>query len=162
MTTKVLMVCLGNICRSPTAHGIMEALIEKEGLGADIIVDSAGTGDWHIGRPPDPRTQEAAKRRGYDLSHLRARQVSAADIDEYDWVIAMDRQNRQNLFAMANDSNRHRISLLLEHAGQVDAEVPDPYYGGEQGFEQVLDMVEVACAALLERIKQQRETGEAI
>ena len=96
MTTKVLMVCLGNICRSPTAHGIMEALIEKEGLGADIIVDSAGTGDWHIGRPPDPRTQEAAKRRGYDLSHLRARQVSAADIDEYDWVIAMDRQNRQN------------------------------------------------------------------
>ncbi len=156
MTTKVLMVCLGNICRSPTAHGIMEALIEKEGLGADIIVDSAGTGDWHIGKGPDPRTQEAAKRRGYDLSHLRARQVTASDLDEYDWVIAMDRQNRQNLLNMANDANRDRITLLLEHAGQADGEVPDPYYGGEQGFEQVLDLVETACTALLARIKMQR------
>ncbi|GGG56239.1 phosphotyrosine protein phosphatase [Pseudohongiella nitratireducens] len=156
MTTKVLMVCLGNICRSPTAHGIMETLIEKEGLSADIIVDSAGTGDWHIGKAPDPRTQQAAKRRGYDLSHLRARQVTVADLDDYDWVIAMDRQNRQNLLNMASDANRDRITLLLEHAGQIDAEVPDPYYGGEQGFEQVLDMVETACAALLERIKLQR------
>jgi len=156
MTTKVLMVCLGNICRSPTAHGIMETLIEKEGLSADIIVDSAGTGDWHIGKAPDPRTQQAAKRRGYDLSHLRARQVTVADLDDYDWVIAMDRQNRQNLLNMASDANRDRITLLLEHAGQIDAEVPDPYYGGEQGFEQVLDMVETAGAALLERIKLQR------
>ena len=156
MTTKVLMVCLGNICRSPTAHGIMETLIEKEGLSADIIVDSAGTGDWHIGKAPDPRTQQAAKRRGYDLSHLRARQVTVADLDDYDWVIAMDRQNRQNLLNMASDANRDRITLLLEHAGQIDGEVPDPYYGGEQGFEQVLDMVETACAALLERIKLQR------
>lgn len=156
MTTKVLMVCLGNICRSPTAHGIMESLIEKAGLSDDIVVDSAGTGDWHIGRAPDPRTQEAAKRRGYDLSHLRARQVTPADLDEYDWVIAMDLKNRQNLLAMANDTNRDRITLLLEHAGQSDGEVPDPYYGGEEGFEQVLDMVETACAALLERIKRQR------
>ena len=152
MKKSILMVCLGNICRSPTAHGVMEHLVTEAGLDEYLTIDSAGTGDWHIGRQPDPRTQSAALRRGYDLSGQRARQVQVEDFERFDYVLAMDRQNHKDLIGIAPAELAHKITLLLDHAGQTGQDVPDPYYGEEDGFETVLDLVEHACASFLQKL----------
>lgn len=142
---RVLMVCMGNICRSPTMEGVLRARLAAYGLQDRIEVDSAGTHDYHIGRSPDPRTQAAAARRGYDLSALRARQVTQADFTAFDFVLAADEDNLANLARVR--AGRGVEPLLLLSILEPGTEVPDPYYGGEQGFEQVLDMVEAACDA---------------
>lgn len=153
MTTKVLFVCLGNICRSPTAHGVFESLVTQRRLDKRITVDSCGTGDWHIGHAPDSRATAEAVGRGYDLSHLRARQVRVSDFDEFDFVLAMDEQNLADLRAMCPAHFTGHLGLFLPFAedGELD-EVPDPYYGGDEGFTRVLDMIEAASEGLLREI----------
>lgn len=153
--TKVLFVCLGNICRSPTADGIFRELIKREKLEQKIIVDSAGTGDWHIGKTPDSRTVAAAKKRGYDLSVLRARQVITADFDEFDYVLAMDNANLRDLHSLRPTHFTGHLGLFLDFGlRKIHREVPDPYYGGNDGFELVLDLVEEAAEGLLSHIRQ--------
>lgn len=144
---SVLFVCLGNICRSPTAEAVFRQRLQQRGLDGRITVDSAGTGDWHIGRAPDPRTVAAAARRGYDLSPLRARQVEAADFHRFDWLLAMDRSNLHDLRQLRPATGRAELALFLSAAGLAEAEVPDPYYGGADGFTRVLDLVETASDA---------------
>lgn len=152
--TKVLFVCLGNICRSPTADGIFRQLVAREKLEQRIVVDSAGTGDWHIGKAPDARTVAAARQRGYDLSILRARQVSAKDFAEFDYVLAMDKSNLMDLQRMKPSTYTGHMGLFLEFGARGDHhEVPDPYYGGHDGFELVLDLVEDAAQGLLNHIR---------
>lgn len=150
---KVLFVCLGNICRSPTAEGVFRHKVREAGLEGHIEIDSAGTGDWHVGKAPDARTRAAALRRGYDLSGLRARQVSAADFDRYDLVLAMDNANLRDLKGLRGSHGKAELDLLLRRYELEIDEVPDPYYGGEDGFEQVLDLVERACDGLLTEVK---------
>ncbi|MBI0327929.1 low molecular weight protein-tyrosine-phosphatase [Burkholderia plantarii] len=151
---SVCFVCLGNICRSPTAEGVMRAQVDAAGLAHAIEIDSAGTGDWHVGAPPDPRAQQAARSRGYDLSALRARQVEAADFARFDLLLAMDDANLAELRRRAPAELRHKLRLLMEFAGEGAArEVADPYFGGAQGFEQVLDQCEAACAGLLASLR---------
>jgi protein-tyrosine phosphatase len=153
MAMRVLFVCMGNICRSPTAEGVFRHLVAQQGLAERIITDSAGTHDYHIGAPPDPRAQAAAARRGYDLSGLRARQVTVGDFAAFDHVLAMDEYNRELLHALCPPQYRARVRLLLEFAdGTPLREIPDPYYGGAQGFEEVLDLVENAARGLLRHI----------
>lgn len=154
MTVSVLFVCLGNICRSPTADGVLRQRIAEAGWADVVRVDSAGTGDWHLGKGPDPRSTAAARERGYDLSSLRARQVSAEDFAAFDYVLAMDRSNLDALRAMCPAQYTGHLSLFLDFhprrgADGIPEEVPDPYYGDEQGFPQVLDLVEAACDGLL-------------
>ncbi|MCW8193350.1 low molecular weight phosphotyrosine protein phosphatase [Proteobacteria bacterium 005FR1] len=152
---NVLFVCLGNICRSPTAHGVFEHVVREASLTEKIFIDSAGTGDWHIGCAPDKRAQAAAKQRGYPLDHLVARQVTPEDFQRFDYVLAMDKQNLSNLSVMKPHSYDGHLGLLLEFARHHELEeVPDPYYGGDQGFEDVLDMVEDASRGLLDHIRQ--------
>ena len=152
--TKVLFVCLGNICRSPTADGIFRGLVVREKLDQTIQVDSAGTGDWHIGKAPDARTVAAAHQRGYDLSILRARQVSAHDFAEFDYVLAMDKSNLVDLQRMKPSTYTGHLGLFLEFGSRGDyREVPDPYYGGNDDFELVLDLVEDAAQGLLNHIR---------
>lgn len=147
---KVLFVCLGNICRSPTAHGVFEHMVVQRDLQSRIDVDSCGTGDWHIGHTPDPRASAEASNRGYDLSHLRARQVVKEDFDHFDYILAMDNQNLADLQAMCPQNYTGRLDLFMAFAADSDiTEVPDPYYGGDQGFAQVLDLIESASAGLL-------------
>ena len=151
---SVLFVCMGNICRSPTAHGIFRRLIEQEGLADLILVDSAGTHAYHIGKPPDERAQATALKRGFDLGDLRARQAAAADFETFDYVLAMDRENYEILASLCPAGYEERLSLFLDYAPDIGIrEVPDPYWGGEQGFEQVFDMLEAASLGLLEEIK---------
>jgi protein-tyrosine phosphatase len=154
---RLLFVCLGNICRSPTAEAVMRDLVRREGLEDVIEVDSAGTGDWHVGSPPDERSAAAAQRRGIVMDGA-ARQVAAGDFDDWDLLLAMDRENHRNLLALARDDEaRAKVRMLREYdpqavaAGELD--VPDPYYGGERGFEDVLDIVERACAGLLGELR---------
>lgn len=150
---KVLFVCLGNICRSPTAEGVFRKLVEEQDLSRGISIDSAGTHAYHIGQPPDLRAQQAAARRGIDLSALRGRVATARDIEEFDYVLAMDRQNYQNLAELSEDQTK--IQLFLEYSEHFDEqEVPDPYYGGATGFERVLDMIEDASRGLLADIRR--------
>jgi protein-tyrosine phosphatase len=152
--TKVLFVCLGNICRSPTADGIFNHLVTREKLDQKITVDSAGTSDWHIGKAPDARTVTAARQRGYDLSVLRARQVTARDFDEFDYVLAMDEANLLDLQRLKPSTYTGHLGLFLDFATRNDyREVPDPYYGGHDGFELVLDLVENAAQGLLNHIR---------
>ncbi|MEN0038682.1 MAG: low molecular weight protein-tyrosine-phosphatase [Cellvibrio sp.] len=152
--TKVLFVCLGNICRSPTADGIFNHIVVREKLDQKIIIDSAGTGDWHIGKAPDSRTVAAARTRGYDLSVLRARQVSARDFEEFDYVLAMDESNLSDLQRMKPTTYTGHLGLFLDFGSRGDyREVPDPYYGGHDGFELVLDLVEDAAQGLLNHIR---------
>lgn len=152
---KVLFVCLGNICRSPTAEGVFRKHVLEAGLEESILVDSAGTHAYHIGEPPDRRAQETAARRGIDISGLRGRRATEADLDEFDYVLAMDRENLHNLLAISRDHQRERIRLFLEFADELDEnEVPDPYYGGPSGFDRVMDMIEDASAGLLADIRQ--------
>jgi len=150
----VLFVCLGNICRSPTAHGVFEQMVIEQGLSQHIRIDSAGTGDWHFGKQPDSRTIEAGQQRGYDLRHLRARQVTAVDFDLFDYILAMDGQNLSNLQLLQPDHFTGTLNLFLPYGlGSLD-EVPDPYSGGAEGFEQVLDMVEQASQGLLRHLRE--------
>ena len=153
---RVLFVCLGNICRSPTAHGVLQQKITQRGWQYQVEVDSAGTAAWHAGKAPDSRSTAAAARRGYDLSPLRARQVTAADLDYFDYVLAMDDSNLLNLQQIGHSENRTQPQLFLQQFGQRFnvREVPDPYYGGDAGFEQVLDLIEDACDGLLADIEQ--------
>ncbi|MBI5040066.1 MAG: low molecular weight phosphotyrosine protein phosphatase [Gammaproteobacteria bacterium] len=151
---KVLFVCMGNICRSPTAQGVFETLVQREGLAQRIEIDSAGTHAYHIGEPPDKRAQEAAKRRGVDLSVQRARKVQPADFLEFDYVLAMDRSNYEDLRAICHPDYEERLRLFLEFAPQAgEQDVPDPYYGGAQGFERVLDLIEAAAEGLLAEMR---------
>jgi protein-tyrosine phosphatase len=153
MVARVLFVCMGNICRSPTAEGVFRHLVEEQGLAGKIIIDSAGTHDYHIGDAPDARSQAAAARRGYDLSRLRARQVVRDDFSRFDYVLAMDQANLGLLQQQCPENYRNRLKLFLEFADDgALREVPDPYYGGAQGFEQVLDLVENAGRGLLRAI----------
>ena len=142
----ILFVCTGNICRSPTAEAVLRHLAAEEGL--ELRIASAGIGDWHVGSAPDERAQRHAKSRGYDLSALRARQVSKRDFAEFDLILAMDRSHLRKLERMAPPEHRHKVRLFLPAQ-----DVPDPYYGGPEGFEQVLDLVEAACRDLLQELK---------
>lgn len=155
---KILFVCLGNICRSPTAEGVFRAVAEREAAfarGEVTQVDSAGTGDWHVGDPPDRRTVAAARRRGYDLSRLRARQVADEDFHTFDLLLAMDRANLAELQRLRPAGSRAQVRLFLEYAPEAgEVEVPDPYYGGEPGFERVLDLCETAAAALIRDLRR--------
>lgn len=160
---KVLFVCLGNICRSPTAHGVFRAIAAREAPGLITEVDSAGTADYHIGDPPDPRTCRVAAQRGYDLSDLRARQLEREDFSRYDLLLAMDRANLIAMQSLAPAPLRPRASLFLEFAcgGQHPVhgpllEVPDPYYGGEADFLRVVDLVEHASRSLIDRLREGR------
>ena len=157
---KVLFVCLGNICRSPTAHGVLERKLAMVGLSDVVEVDSAGTAAWHIGKQPDIRSQEAARKRDYDLSHLRARQAISEDFLEFDYVLAMDNENLENLQKIVPSSDAKTTPELFLEAYSTPVlkangltEVPDPYYGGDKGFEAVLDMIEDACDQLILDIK---------
>lgn len=148
---KILMVCLGNICRSPLAEGIMLKLIADNNL--DISVDSAGTSNYHVGEQPDKRTINNAKKHGVDLSPLRARQFKTSDFDQFDIIYVMDKSNRSNVLALAaNEQHQQKVKLLL---GEIDSneiqEVPDPYFGGEQGFEDVFQLVYKACVVIVKK-----------
>lgn len=157
---RILFVCLGNICRSPTAHGVFEQMVQAEQLSHVITVDSAGTGDWHVGRAPDERAVRAARGRGYDLSHLRARQVRADDFGHFDYILAMDRANLLDLERLAPVHFSGTLGLFLDYARALDTvEVPDPYGGGMDGFERVLALVENASLGLLEHLKTRHKAG---
>lgn len=145
MTSRILFVCLGNICRSPTAHGVFETMAARAGL--EVHVESAGTGGWHIGDAPDPRAAEAAAARGYDLSHLRAQQARPADFDRFDLILAMDRANMAALERMRPIDSEVPVRLFLEFADLDADEVPDPYY--DSSFARVLDLIEAASAGLV-------------
>jgi protein-tyrosine phosphatase len=158
---RLLFVCLGNICRSPTAEGVMRALVEEAGLEDSIELDSAGTGAWHVGSPPDGRAVAAARARGIVLEGS-ARQIRQNDFDEFDLVLAMDRSNLRELEELAgSEERRAKVRLLREFdpagGGDQDLEVPDPYYGAAGGFEEVLDLVQGACAGLLTQIGARQE-----
>ena len=154
---RVLFVCLGNICRSPTAEAVMRGLVAERGLAHQVEVDSAGTGSWHIGSPPDHRATAAAAARGVELGGV-GRQVSQADLEAFDWVIAMDRENLDDLLAMRTGVDGEAEPALLrsfdpDAVAAGDLDVPDPYYGGDDGFETVLDVVERGCEGLLDEIE---------
>ncbi|RME80812.1 MAG: low molecular weight phosphotyrosine protein phosphatase [Caldilineae bacterium] len=156
---KVLFVCLGNICRSPTAQGVFEKLIAEAGLDDHIYVDSAGTSSYHVGESPDPRAQRAARKRGIDLSRQRSRQVVPGDCREFDYILAMDRDNLRALRRTCPEA-RDRMHLFLDFAPHLGVrDVPDPYYGGSRGFEHVLDLIEEAGRGLLEHIKRHDLNG---
>lgn len=150
--TSVLFVCLGNICRSPAAHGSFLKLLHQAGLSAQIKVDSAGTGNWHVGHPPDERMTQAAARRDIDLTPLRARQVAPKDFEQFEHIFAMDKRNLRDMQRLAvGKPYQPQLYLDLVFPGE-GREVPDPYYGGEDGFEEVLDLVTAANQALMQRI----------
>jgi protein-tyrosine phosphatase len=150
---RILFVCLGNICRSPTAEGVMRRLVADAGLADAVEVESAGTGDWHVGHAPDSRATSAAAARGIELDGA-ARQVTPADFEDFDLLVAMDRSNRDTLLALAPDEDaRRKVFLLREFSEGNDLDVPDPYYGGDDGFERVLDIVERSAEALLEEVR---------
>lgn len=151
---KVLFVCLGNICRSPTAEGLFRQQVERAGLLDKVSIDSAGTADWHTGKAPDPRTIAAAAERGVDLSTLQARSVTAEDFHEFDYILAMDESNLSNLKALEPANGKAKLDLFLRRYDITPTEVPDPYYGGPEGFEQVLDLVESGCQALLQEVRE--------
>lgn len=153
MTKRILFFCMGNICRSPTAEGVMRAKLAAAGL--DIEVDSAGTHGYHIGAPPDARSQEHALKRGYDLSTLRARKLLPQDFERFDLVLAMDADNLAHAQRLCPPSQRHRLKLLMSYAPQAgNPHVPDPYYGGAAGFDEVLDLVEAACDGLVASLRK--------
>lgn len=153
MSTRILFVCLGNICRSPTAEGVVRDIAARHYPALGLEVDSAGTANYHVGEPPDRRSVAAARRRGYDLSMLRARQVVPADFADFDHILAMDTANLADLRRQAPARMRARLALFLEFAPECGCdEVPDPYYGGVEEFERVLELCEAAARGLLEKI----------
>ena len=151
----MLFVCLGNICRSPTAEGVFRHLVENEGLAHRVFIDSAGTGEWHIGAPPDARACKAAASRGYDLTALRGRLVTRRDFETFDYVLAMDEENVRALKRIAPRELAHKIRLFTEFGTHGASHVPDPYAGGPQGFELVLDLVEDAAQGLLRHVRSE-------
>jgi protein-tyrosine phosphatase len=152
---RILFVCMGNICRSPTAQGVFGKLLDTEGLAELIEIDSAGTHAYHIGEPPDRRARETAVSRGIDLSGLRARRVEQEDFDYFDYVLAMDQDNYHSLSSICPPGREHKLMLLMDFAPDLRTrEVPDPYYGGASGFERVLDMVEAAAEGLLADVRR--------
>ena len=152
--TNILFVCMGNICRSPTAEGVFAHFVKEAGLDGRVKIDSAGTHAYHVGEPPDRRARAAAERRGYTLEHIRARRVDARDFERFDYVIAMDRDNLAALKDNAEPEQHGKIRLFLDFASGPESEVPDPYYGGAAGFERVLDLVEEASRGLLETLRR--------
>ncbi len=158
MAVRVLFVCLGNICRSPSAEGLFRRMVEEAGRGGEVEIDSAGTGHWHVGKGADARSSAAARRRGIDLSAHVARRVSRDDLEgdgAWDLVVVMDASNRENVLAMCGREGRERVRMMMDwHSESGVREVPDPYFGeGESGFERVLDLLEGACAGLLEEVR---------
>lgn len=152
---RVLMVCMGNICRSPTAHGVFEEMVKRTGVSDQVSVDSAGTHAYHVGEPPDPRAQEIALKRGLDLSSQRARRALSEDFARFDFILAMDKDNYANLTAICPAGMREKLHLFMDFASDYKTnEVPDPYYGGAGGFDRVFDMVESASRGLLENIRK--------
>lgn len=152
---KILFICLGNICRSPTAEGVLRALAARESPELDLQIDSAGTADYHVGEPPDRRTVAAAKRRGYDISGLRARLIQPEDFRRFDYVLAMDQANLSALQSRRPSDATATLGLFMSFApGSGHDEVPDPYYGGVEDFERVLDLCEAASRGLLARLKE--------
>jgi protein-tyrosine phosphatase len=155
MSYRVLLVCMGNICRSPTAEGVLRKYLQDNMLAEFVEVDSAGTHGYHVGEAPDSRTQRAAAARGYNLSQLRARKVAAQDIDYFDLILAMDRSNLDNLRRMAPPEAHKRLRLFMEYARNFDDdEVPDPYYGLGHAFDLVLDMIEDGAQGLVDELRQ--------
>lgn len=152
MPTRILMVCLGNICRSPLAEGILQSKLPKD----KFIVDSAGTGGWHAGELPDKRSIETAKNRGLDITYQRARQFKVSDFDTFDYIYVMDMSNYKNVVALTqNNTQKQKVKLILnELFPNENIEVPDPYYGGQDGFEQVFDMLDKACDVIVEKLTQ--------
>jgi protein-tyrosine phosphatase len=156
-SVSVLMVCMGNICRSPTAEGVFRHVVQEAGLDDRIRIDSAGTHDYHVGSPPDERSCHHASLRGYDLSAQRARQVSESDFEHFDLILAMDWQNLRLLEEDCPPQHRHKLRRLMEFAPEGLSEVvADPYYGGRQGFETVLDHIEAASRGLLDHLRRER------
>ncbi|WDD94574.1 low molecular weight phosphotyrosine protein phosphatase [Burkholderia sp. FERM BP-3421] len=159
-SVAICFVCLGNICRSPSAEGVMRELVRAAGLAGSITIDSAGTGDWHLGEPPDTRAQQAARSRGYDLSALRARQIEPGDFERFDLVLAMDAANLAELRKRCPARHHDKVRLLAEFGSDAAVrEIADPYFGGAQGFEQVLDQCEDACRGLLMHLTDAPRTG---
>jgi len=151
---RVLMVCMGNICRSPTAEGVLRHMLREAGLAELVEVDSAGTGNWHVGSPPDERTQRHALGRGYNLSALRARQIRAADFERFDFVLVMDDENLGDALEICPPEHSSRVVPLMSHATRFASRaVPDPYYGGPDDFERVLDYIEDACEGLVQHLR---------
>jgi protein-tyrosine phosphatase len=155
--TSVLFVCMGNICRSPTAEGVFRQFVRDAGLADRIKTDSAGTHAYHSKEPPDRRAQAAAERRGYSLADIRARPVKEDDFDRFDYVVAMDTDNLDTLKERAADAQHGKIHLFLEFSPAMETEVPDPYYGGSAGFERVLDLVEEASRGLLDTLQSDHD-----
>jgi protein-tyrosine phosphatase len=154
---RILFVCMGNICRSPSAEAVFRQVLRERAPDVAIEIDSAGTHDYHVGEAPDRRAIEAARRRGIDMSGLRARQVSLEDFAQFDLLLAMDEENRNELQRRAPVQYRERVRLFMEYAPHAHSlVVPDPYYGGHQGFEEVLDLLELASVGLLEEILRAR------
>jgi protein-tyrosine phosphatase len=152
---RVLFVCLGNICRSPTAEGVTRQLLAREAPHLGVELDSAGTGDYHVGEPPDPRSQRAALARGIDLGELRARQIRADDFERFDLIIAMDRANLRELVAQRPPRATARLALFMDYAPELGvAEVPDPYQGKAADFERVLDLTEAAARGLITHLER--------
>jgi protein-tyrosine phosphatase len=155
---RVCFVCMGNICRSPTAHGVFRELVRREGLQEVIEIDSAGTHAYHIGEPPDRRSQEVARRRGIDMSDLRARRAETEDFHSFDYLLAMDQDNYHGLSRICPPGQHDRIHMFMDFAPEMRTrEVPDPYYGGPRGFEHVLDLVEAAASGLLAEIRHRHD-----
>lgn len=153
---KILMVCLGNICRSPLAEGLLRKKLEEKGI--DATVDSAGTGDYHIGEAPDPRAQDNARKNGLDLTCLKARQFTVSDFDEFDKILVMDRSNLQNVLSLARTyEDRDKVDLILNYASpNENQEVPDPYFGGPDGFQHVYNLLDEACNAIISEIEAEK------
>jgi protein-tyrosine phosphatase len=151
---RILFVCLGNICRSPSAEGVVRRQLREAGLEHRVVLDSAGTGDWHVGKAPDARACQAAHRRGIDLTLLRARQVGVEDFHRFDLILAMDRQNLRDLQQLRSGRGGAELDLFLRRYDVGEDDVPDPYYGGEPGFERVLDLIERAGKGLLAEVRQ--------
>ncbi|MFD2098359.1 low molecular weight protein-tyrosine-phosphatase [Flagellimonas iocasae] len=149
MKTKVLMVCLGNICRSPLAEGILKSKVDPN----EVYVDSAGTAGYHVGNPPDPRSVAVAKKYGLDISLQKCRRFSRMDFESFDFIYVMDRNNFSDIASLANNSQEaHKVKLLLSEVNVGINEVPDPYYGGEDGFEDVYQMIDLACEAIAKKL----------
>ena len=158
---KVLFICMGNICRSPTAEAVFKRLVEQAGLQDRILSDSAGTHDYHLGDAPDARAQEAASKRGYDMSGLRARQVTKADFENFDYLLAMDEHNLAMLKSWSPRPHLAKVQLFTAYSSRGECVVPDPYYGGPRGFEHVLDLIEESARGLLEHIRRRLDEPKA-
>jgi protein-tyrosine phosphatase len=156
---RILFVCMGNICRSPLAQGVFEDLVRREGLEDKISVDSAGTRSYHIGRAPDPRAQDSARRRGLDLGSQRARRIGPEDCESFDYVLTMDEENYRAVAALCRRGGAEVRPFLTYALDRAETEVPDPFYGGSEGFEHVLDLVAAASKGLLEEIKDKHLAG---